>query len=139
MIGTYIAAVDPGKDKAGLALVGADGRVVEQLILAPAAVAARLKAWQAAYPVEAIVLGDRTRSADFRRRLADEGVTGPACPLVTVDEHFSTQEARRRYLEANPGRGLARWLPVSLRSPDRPVDDYVAVILAERYLGRSAN
>jgi RNase H-fold protein (predicted Holliday junction resolvase) len=138
MTGTYIAAIDPGKDKVGLALVGSDGRVVEQLILAPDAVSVRLKAWQQSYPVDAVVLGDRTRSADFRRRLAAEGVTGAACPLVTVDEHLSTQEARRRYLEANPGRGLARLLPVSLRTPDRPVDDYVAVILAERYLGRKS-
>lgn len=130
----YIAAVDPGKDKAGLALVGTDGRVVTQLILPPAEVAGQVRAWRTEYPVSAVVLGDRTGARAFRAALEAAGLTGPECPLILVDEHLSTQEARRRYLTTHPGRGLARLFPVSLRSPDRPLDDYVAVVLAERYL-----
>jgi hypothetical protein len=132
----YFAAVDPGSDKAGLALVGEDGRVAASLIVAPSEVPGRLRAWQVEPGLSVVVLGDRTRSRVFQEALAAAGVTGPACPLVLVDEHLSTQEARRRYLAEHPGRGLARLLPDSLRSPDRPLDDYVAVILAERYLAR---
>ena len=39
-----------------------------------------------------------------------------------------------RFLRAHPERGWKRLLPPGLRSPDRPYDDFVAVILAERYL-----
>ena len=127
----YIVAIDPGKDKAGMALVRRDGQVAERLIVAPEDVVAQLRAWQAAYPVAVVVLGDRTGSRAFRAKLLEAGVVAEA-----VDEHLSTEQARRRYLAEHPGRGLARWLPASLRTPDRPVDDYVAVILAERYLKR---
>lgn len=130
----YIAAVDPGRDKAGLALVATDGRVLAQAVVPPAEVVERLRSWQAEWGLSAIVLGDRTGSRRFLATITAAGLAGPACPVVTVDEHLSTQEARRRYLTTHPGRGLARFLPVSLRTPDRPVDDYVAVILAERYL-----
>lgn len=132
----YIAAVDPGKDKAGLALVRQDGRVLEQLVVPPAEVAERLLTWRREYGLSAVVLGDRTRSLAFRQAIEGAGVSGPDCPVVLIDEHLSTQEARRRYLAAHPGKGLARLLPASLRVPDRPVDDYVAAILAERYLAK---
>lgn len=127
----YIVAIDPGKDKAGMALVRFDGQAVERLIAPPQDVVERVRAWQTAYPVAAVVLGDRTGSRAFQANLRAAGIA-----VETVDEHLSTQEAQRRYVADHPGRGLARWLPASLRTPDRPVDDYVAVILAERYLER---
>ncbi|HKM17981.1 MAG TPA: pre-16S rRNA-processing nuclease YqgF, partial [Limnochordia bacterium] len=34
----------------------------------------------------------------------------------------------------HPPRGWRRLLPVSLQTPPVPIDDYVAVILAQRYL-----
>ena len=51
-----------------------------------------------------------------------------------VDEKFTSLLARKRYFQENPPRGLRRLIPVSLQSPPGPIDDYVAVILAERYL-----
>jgi hypothetical protein len=66
-----------------------------------------------------------------RRRLGEGG-----CPLepVLVDEHRSSEQGRRRYFRDNPPRGWRRLLPVGLQTPPRAYDDYVAVILAERYL-----
>ena len=34
----------------------------------------------------------------------------------------------------NPPRGWRRLLPVSMQMPPEPYDDYVAVILAQRFL-----
>jgi hypothetical protein len=135
---TYIAAVDPGRDKAGLALVRMDGQVAAQLIVPPGVVIEHLRRWQAEFGLAAVVVGDRTGSRTFRATLEEAGFGRPACPVIPVDEHRSTEEARRRYLLDHPGRGLARWLPLSLRTPDRPVDDYVAVLLAERHLRNRA-
>jgi hypothetical protein len=53
--------------------------------------------------------------------------------VVQVEEDRSSMEARARYLHDHPGRGLARLLPLGLRTPDGPYDDYVAEILAARY------
>jgi hypothetical protein len=50
-----------------------------------------------------------------------------------VNEDRSSLEGRYRYLKEN-SRGLSRILPVGLRIPREPYDDYVAVILAERFL-----
>ena len=73
--------------------------------------------------------GDRTASHEVVESLRD--IT--RLPIVTVDEHRSSMEGRELYLRENPGRGLCRWLPIGLRVPDRPYDDYVAQVLASRY------
>ncbi len=51
-----------------------------------------------------------------------------------IDEHRSSEQGRRRYFRENPPRGWRRLLPVGLQTPPRAYDDYVAVVLAERYL-----
>ena len=54
--------------------------------------------------------------------------------IEKVDEVYSTQEAEKRYREDHPLRGWRRIFKFIEWRPDSPVDDYVAVILAERYL-----
>ncbi|MEM9980093.1 MAG: resolvase, partial [Cyanobacteria bacterium P01_D01_bin.2] len=45
-------------------------------------------------------------------------------------------EARDRYWEMFPPKGLNRILPQSMRSIPRPIDDIVAILLIERYLNK---
>ena len=40
------------------------------------------------------------------------------------------------YWREHPPRGLMRLIPVTMQVPPVPVDDYVAVILAERYFDK---
>ena len=54
--------------------------------------------------------------------------------ITLVDEHLTTLEARARYFVEHPPTGLKRLLPVSMQVPPEPYDDYVAVILGERFL-----
>ncbi len=80
--------------------------------------------------VARIVIGDRTGSSEIIEAL------GHVCDLeiIAVDEHMSSMEARERYLRENSGKGIARFLPIGLRTPPKePYDDYVAEILAARY------
>lgn len=58
----------------------------------------------------------------------------PGIEIRLVDERNSTLRARARFFQDNPARGLMRLVPKGMRVPDRPYDDYVAVILAEDYL-----
>ena len=46
----------------------------------------------------------------------------------------ATELAKKAYWKAKPPRGWRRLLPVSMQVPPVPVDDFVAVILAQRYL-----
>jgi hypothetical protein len=51
-----------------------------------------------------------------------------------VDERSSSQQARQRYWDLYPARGCQRLVPRGMRTPPRPIDDIVALILLERYL-----
>jgi RNase H-fold protein (predicted Holliday junction resolvase) len=123
-----ILAIDPGSKKCGLAIVGAQREVVVQTIVATPAVVAAVNEQVKHYPITVIVIGNRTRSKEIQKALQPVQL-----PLVLVEEDNSTLEGRYRYLRDHT-TGLARLLPIGLRVPKQPYDDYVAVILAERYL-----
>ena len=58
----------------------------------------------------------------------------PDIPVEIVDEYRTTDDARRAYWKANPPTGWRRFFPTSMQVPPEPVDDFVAVLLAQRYL-----
>ncbi|MDR7400527.1 MAG: hypothetical protein QN142_05320 [Armatimonadota bacterium] len=123
-----VLAIDPGRDKCGLA-VAQPGRVLHQEVVARDRLAWRVAELAGEYAVHVIVVGGATGSQEVLRE-----VSGLGRPVETVPEQGSSLEARRRYFRDHPARGLARLIPQGLRVPPRPVDDYVAVILAERFL-----
>lgn len=51
-----------------------------------------------------------------------------------VDESHTTERARMRYFQDHPPRGLWRLIPLGLRVPPVPWDDYAAVVMVEDYL-----
>ena len=126
-----LLAVDPGREKCGLAVVTRTAEVLAQEIVPVAELPLRVARYIGRYGVDMIVLGDRTGSRDIRHRLRQAGLL---LEIALVDEHRSSELGRRRYLLLHPGKGWRRFLPIGLREPDHPYDDYVAVILAERYL-----
>lgn len=128
-----VLAIDPGRDKCGLAVVQRDGRVLHHSIVATDQVANQVAGLVKEHRVEGIVIGDRTAAKQVARALA--AVPLPANPVL-VDEHRSSEEGRRRFFRDNPRRGWRRLLPVTLQTPPRPYDDYVAILLAEKYLAR---
>ena len=124
-------AIDPGTTKCGWALFDDQGRVVDRGIWPRANLAERLAAYAAEGHIDFLVLGDRTGYRSLLRELSEMAAWRGRIRLV--DEDRSSEEARRRFVRENT-RGWRRLLPVSLRYPSRPYDDYVAVILGERYL-----
>lgn len=132
-----VVAVDPGRDKCGVAVVDAWGRVAEKAVVDTADLAHVISELvrRREYKVAAVVVGDRTGARDTVRRLTDAGVSKDLIHLV--DEHRSSEIGRRRYWRDNPPRGWRRLIPVGLQVPPGPYDDYVAVELACRYLSSS--
>ena len=128
-------AIDPGRDKCGIAVVGEDGRVLYQGIVAAAQVGGETARLLTEYRAKHLVVGDRTGAKDVCRALDAAGL---ALTPVLVDEHHSSEEGRRRFVRDNPPRGWRRLIPHAFRTPTRPYDDYVAVLLAERYLQEGA-
>jgi len=126
-----VIAVDPGRQKCGIAVVDAEGRVLERGVVPTAQMPERVKAWAEQYGAEHLILGDRTTAREALEALLAAGL---ALQPIPVDEHQSTEAARKRYFLENPPRGWRRLIPTSLQVPPVPYDDYVAVILAERFL-----
>jgi RNase H-fold protein (predicted Holliday junction resolvase) len=123
-----ILAIDPGSQKCGLAVVDAQAEVIDKTVVATAKLIPAVIEQTKRYVITVIVIGNRTKSKEIKAALLPLGL-----PVESVEEDNSTLEGRYRYLRENTS-GLARLLPIGLRIPRRPFDDYVAVILAERYL-----
>ena len=124
------AALDPGRSKCGLVRCDASRATVIAAHIEPGeACLERLQQWKAA-GLEGVVLGDGTGSGPWPNRLRQLGLA-----VAVVDERGSTLAARGRYWELMPPRGLRRLLPRGLRLPPRAIDDVVAQLLLERWLG----
>jgi hypothetical protein len=107
-----------------------DGRVLYRAVVPAARVREAVARLLDEHPIDHLVLGDRTAAREVERALGDH-LRGRA---ELVDEHRSTEEGRRRYFRDNPPRGWRRLLPLGLQTPPTHYDDYVAVVLAERFL-----
>lgn len=130
-----VIAIDPGTDKCGLAVLGADRQVLYQAVVPLAELAESVVRLREGFEVSHLGIGDRTGAKQVEEILTE------VCPdlrLCRVPEDMTSLMARRRYWIDYPPRGLQRLIPLSLRIPPRPIDDYAAVILAERLLAQKA-
>jgi RNase H-fold protein (predicted Holliday junction resolvase) len=130
-----VLAIDPGSGKCGLALVHRDES--GQLDLLDRAVVARsdlldaIARFTAIRPIQMLIIGNGTTSRDIVRTLREKY---PGLAILIVDERNTTMNARERYWLFHPRKGWRKLLPSTLQVPPEPVDDFVALILAERVL-----
>ena len=101
-----VLGIDPGTRKTGYALVA-----------------------DAASP--SVALGGGTNVRILQERLSVLGV-----PIHIIDETDTTYRARALYFAENPPKGWRRLIPLGLQLPPRPIDDYAALLIARRYIGR---
>ncbi len=128
-----VLGVDPGRSKAGFALLRADGGVVQSGIEALEELHDRLLPIVAEGGIDTIALGSGTNSGTVKRLLGGLGL-----PIVWVDEFETSRLARTLYFNDHPPRGWRRLIPLGLQLPGRPVDDYAAIAIARRFLERGA-
>lgn len=126
--------VDPGSAKCGIAVVEdqEDGtKILFRGVFPTEALTEHLQRTDQEFEPELIVVGDGTRSKGTQQ-IIREALPGKS--LLIVDERDTSIHARERYWIENPRRWWRRFLPSTLLTPPDPVDDYVAVIIAERVL-----
>ena len=124
-----ILAIDPGKDKCGLAIVNYSLLVLSKKIVDRIELQSYLSQLINIYDIREIIIGDGTFYNEVLKEI--KGITD--IPVKIVDEAYTTMEAEKRYWQEKG------WLWKKLLffihwKPARPLDDYVAVILAERHL-----
>ena len=127
----YVIAVDPGREKCGIAVMKNDGNIFYQKVIQTETLAAEVTRLYHEYEPEGLVIGNGTTSREAQAAIR---AAVPELDLVAVDEYRTTDAARIRYWQMHPPQGWRRFLPTGLQVPPVPVDDYVAVILAERHL-----
>ena len=130
-----ILGFDPGKDKCGLAVMGLDTKLYYHQVVPAATAIATIQTLRQQFSISLLVMGDQTTAKCWHQKLLQELVEPLA--IILVDERYTTLEARDRYWQMYPPKGLSRLLPQSMRQPPRPIDDIVAILLIERYLKSS--
>jgi RNase H-fold protein (predicted Holliday junction resolvase) len=128
-----ILGFDPGRQKCGVAVMGLDRSLYYHEVVAAEIAVATIETLRQQFPISMVVMGNQTSSDDWKQQLSQ--VADPL-RVILVDERYTSLEARNRYWQMYPPSGLTRLLPQGLRTPPRPVDDIVAILLIERYLER---
>jgi hypothetical protein len=119
-----IVAFDPGKN-VGFALLDGTGALLEH------GVVDLERARSMPLDADVFLVGDGTGSAAVIAVLVGRGVEP-----IRVDEVGTTLEGRHLYFQDHPPTGLMRLVPIGMRSPPRPIDDYAAYAIGLRWLAQ---
>jgi RNase H-fold protein (predicted Holliday junction resolvase) len=130
-----ILGFDPGKDKCGIAVMGRDKKVSYHQVVPSESAISTIQSLCKQFPIELLVMGDQTTSKSWKQKLTQS--LSPFIKIVQIDERYSSLEARERYWQMYPPAGLYRLIPQGMRTPPRPVDDIVAIVLIERYFNKN--
>lgn len=126
-----VLAIDPGREKCGIAVVHKQKGVLYKNIVNTSQLIEAVVLNSDHYQTSLVVLGSGTSSIKAREKLH---AANAKLDIVLVDEYRTTDAARIRYWQENPPCGFKRFIPVTMLVPPVPVDDYAAVIIAEKYL-----
>jgi RNase H-fold protein (predicted Holliday junction resolvase) len=128
-----VLGLDPGTRKCGYAVVtGIDAPPLALGIVPIETLAERLREVVAATPVALAAIGRGTNAAVVADVVRSLGVA-----FELVDERETSLLARARFFADHPPRGWRRIVPRGMLLPDRPIDDYAALLIAERFLKAS--
>lgn len=127
-----ILAVDPGRDKIGVAVVDGEKNVYFKEIIPSEEFETYIRKVVNKYNIDIIIIGDGTGCQQVKNILVKS--LGEDVFMKIVGEDFSTFEAEKRYRKEHPPSGWKKLLFFLEWRPQKPVDDYAAVLLAERYI-----
>jgi hypothetical protein len=131
--GAQVIALDPGREKCGLAALNADGRLLYRTVTPTAQLPHHLAELLRDAPEATVLIGDGTSSQALQAALR---AAIPGLALTVVPEAHSTERALERWRDTVPPRGWRRLLPRPLRFPSEPIDDFAAWLLADDHKDR---
>lgn len=128
-----VIGIDPGREKCGLAAVHNQTGIMYVSVVPTADLAVHVRNLATRIGTSIIVLGNGTSHREAKSSIESIG----AYTIHVIDEAHTTEQARIRYWQENPPKGLRKLIPLGLQVPPEPVDGYVAAILAERWLAEN--
>ena len=126
-----LMGIDPGRNKCGVAVLTDEGKEVLKEISKTSDLSKKLEDLLQDYSIDKIILGNGTyadKVFNILKLFFDEK------EIIFVEEENSTYIAEEKYLKENPPLGLSFLNKVMKFKPKRPLDDYTAVVLVEKYL-----
>ncbi|CAD5916604.1 Resolvase, RNase H domain protein fold-contiaining protein [Planktothrix tepida] len=129
-----ILGFDPGREKCGIAVMGQDSQLYYHEVILASDVLTTIQSLCQQFTIDTVVMGDQTTSKLWKQKLTE--ILPKSLSIIQVNERYSTLEARDRYWQLYPPKGLTRLIPKGMRTPPRPIDDIVAIVLIERYLNQ---
>lgn len=125
-----ILAIDPGREKTGIAILN-NSDVLEHKIINSEELVQTIKSLLEKYIIKTIVMGNGTSSKKkydlLKREFIDKDI-------VLINEYRTTDEARKLYFQENPPKGWKKLIPLGMQVPPVPVDDYAAIVIGRKYL-----
>lgn len=125
-----ILAIDPGREKTGIAILK-NSDVLEHKIINSEELVQTIKSLLEKYIIKTIIMGNGTSSKKkydlLKREFMDRDI-------VLINEYRTTDEARKLYFQENPPKGWKKLIPLGMQVPPVPVDDYAAIVIGRRYL-----
>ena len=125
-----ILAVDPGREKKGIAILQ-NSDVLEHKIINSEELVQIIKSLLEKYIIKTIVMGNGTSSKKKYDLLKREFIDRD---IVLINEYRTTDEARKLYFQENPPKGWKKLIPLGMQVPPVPVDDYAAIVIGRKYL-----
>ncbi|HAC63484.1 MAG TPA: resolvase [Cyanothece sp. UBA12306] len=127
-----ILGFDPGRDKCGIAVRQKNGQICHHEVVSSQTVISTIESLINQYSIDLLIMGNQTTAKQWKQSL--ETQLSSSISIIMIDERNSSLEARDRYWEMYPPKGITRLIPQGMRVPPRPIDDIVAILLIERYL-----
>lgn len=125
-----ILAIDPGREKTGIAILK-NSDVLEHKIINSEELVQIIKSLLEKYIIKTIVMGNGTSSKKKYDLLKREFIDRD---IVLINEYRTTDEARKLYFQENPLKGWKKLIPLGMQVPPVPVDDYAAIVIGRKYL-----
>ena len=125
-----ILAIDPGREKTGIAILK-NSDVLEHKIINSEELVQIIESLLEKYIIKTIVMGNGTSSKKKYDLLKREFIDRD---IVLINEYRTTDEARKLYFQENPPKGWKKLIPLGMQVPPVPVDDYAAIVIGRKYL-----
>ena len=132
-----ILAIDPGKEKTGIAVLNQSGEIVSRVTLSNAKFEEQLVRFDQQFLPIAWIVGSKNAGREIRD-LA-EILNQRDAPFYLQNEHRSSEEGRLLYWQANPPTGCMRFIPSSFQVPPEPWDDWAAVVIGRRWIAENCD
>jgi RNase H-fold protein (predicted Holliday junction resolvase) len=127
-----LLALDPGSDKVGTAVLSFNKEEKEKTIVKIDELLDHLGEIFNNYQIAELVIGNGTGAEDLKEMISS---SYPDLKITFVEEEFTTEEAQARYLEEKPMSNYEKLLrKVVSWKVNKPLDDYAALIIGEKYL-----